>query len=383
MGPTKELYLQTIYLAKPEQLNDPAEDTVNVVWHGDEILWSNLITYYWRSFVASMITRGIFLPGHHALSPDYRPLESSELSTVVETEVVRLRERYNTQRAEVLAELSQRKSPVAYFDMRSMLSNLTPPEHYRFNQNPGLPPLDDFPSRFVQGMGRILLSEWRVACFTNDFTNPFLWSVYADDHAGVCLVFDRKSLQNLGPPQHCDAVEFEEVSYKLKKPEIEFFTNVPSLTVSEYKRLFTDESGVPSPLCPYLPEDRNKIRKAKEKQRDFSRSNLLTKQKYWEAEREVRMFCRLDLREDPNSDAAKYTVQYPIEALKGIIFGHRMTQEHRQAILDVILAKHYVFPMGEDFWFTEAQAQPDGSIRKKPYSPYVAWQHTFVYPKKR
>ena len=58
-------------------------------------------------------------------------------------------------------------------------------------------------------------------------------------------------------------MEFEEVSYKLKKPEIEFFTNVPSLTVSEYKRLFTDESGVPSPLCPYLPEDRNKIRKAK------------------------------------------------------------------------------------------------------------------------
>ena len=46
IGSRKELYRQTIYLAKPDQLNDPAEDTVNVVWHGDEILWPNLIAYY-------------------------------------------------------------------------------------------------------------------------------------------------------------------------------------------------------------------------------------------------------------------------------------------------------------------------------------------------
>ena len=142
-------------------------------------------------------------------------------------------------------------------------------------------------------MGKILLSEWRVACFTNDFTNPFLWSVYADDHAGVCLVFDRKSLQNLGPLQdRYDAVGLEEVSYQLKKPEIEFFTSLPSLTRSEYERLFTDENGVPSPKCPFLPEDESRIGEAREKQRESSRSNLLTKQKYYKAEKEVRMFCQ-------------------------------------------------------------------------------------------
>ena len=140
---------------------------------------------------------------------------------------------------------------------------------------------------------------------------------------------------------------------------------------------------MPSPICPFLPEDRDKIREARTKQRDFSRSNLLTKQKYWEQEKEVRLFCRLDSPEDPDSDPAKYTVQYPIEALKGVIFGRRTTLEHRQAILDVILSKHFVSPMDGDFWFTEAEPQPDGSIWKRPYSPYVAWQHTFVYPKKR
>ena len=172
IGSHKELYRQTIYLAKPEQLNDPAEDTVNVVWHGDEILWPNLITYYWRSFVASVITRSVFLPGHHALFPDYQPLESSELSSVVENEVLRLHERYGTQKARVLAELNQRKSPVSHFDLRSLLSKLTPPEHYRFSQLGGRPPLDDFPNKFVYAMGKILLSKWRVAGFTNDLPTP-------------------------------------------------------------------------------------------------------------------------------------------------------------------------------------------------------------------
>ena len=381
IGSHKELYRQTIYLAKPEQLNDPAEDTVNVVWHGDEILWPNLITYYWRSFVASLITRSVFLPGHHALLPDYQPLERSQLSPVVENEALRLRERYSTQRAEVLAELSQRKSPVPQFDLRSLLSKLTPPEHYRLSQLAGLPPLDDFPNRFVQAMGKILLSKWRVAGFTNDFTNPFLWSVYAEDHAGICLVFDRESLRNLRPPEDCESVELEEVSYQLKKPEIEFFANVPSLTVSEYKKLFTDESGMPSPNYPHLLEDKDNIRKAVERQNDFNRSNLLTKQKYWEAEKEVRMFSRLNLIWSGKDDPAMYTIQYPIDALKGVIFGSRTSQEHKQAILDIVLAKHYVSPMREDFWFTEAYSQPDGSIKKKPYSPYVDWQHTFVYPK--
>ena len=383
IGSHKELYRQTIYLAKPDQLNDHAEDTVHVVWHGDEILWPNLITYYWRSFVASAITRGLFLPGSHVLWPDYRPLENSELSEIVDNEVVRLHEHYSTQRAEVLGELCQHQPTVSYFELRSILLKLTPPQHYRFMRYPWVSSIDDFPGRFVQGMGKLLLSQWRVACFTNDFTNPFLWSVYADDHAGVCLVFDRKSLLNLRPPQDWGAVELEEVSYQIKKPEIEFFANVPSLTVSEYTKLFTDENGAPSPICPYLPEDKDKIRNARERQRDFSRSNLLTKQKHWEAEKEVRMFCRMDFPVALSPDPATYTVQYPIQALKGVIFGRRTTPEHRRAILDVVLAKHYISPIGQDFWFTEADPQPDGSIRKRFYHPYVGWQHEFVYPKKR
>ena len=128
IGSHKELYRQTIYLAKSDQLNDPAEDTVNVVWRGDEILWHNLIEFYWRSLVASAITRGLFLPGHHALLPDFRTLEESDLASVVDNEVIRLRERFTTQMADILTELSQRKSPISSFELQPLLSKLTPPE---------------------------------------------------------------------------------------------------------------------------------------------------------------------------------------------------------------------------------------------------------------
>ena len=67
IGTQKELYRQTCYLARPDQLNDVAEDTANVVWKGDAILWPNLIFYYWRSLAVSLQTGYVFLPGYHGL----------------------------------------------------------------------------------------------------------------------------------------------------------------------------------------------------------------------------------------------------------------------------------------------------------------------------
>ena len=195
-------------------------------------------------------------------------------------------------------------------------------------------------------------------------------------------MFDREALKSLEPPEHTAEVELDEVRYEMTKPEIEFFTNVPMLSQLEYERLFSDESGVPSPLCPFLPMNDEKRQQAWLQRSESSRENLLTKHLQWQAEQEVRMFCRSDLggimREEPN----RHTVQYPIRALKGIIFGERTEEEAKWDILEVILAKHYVSPIGNDFWFSQAAMQPDGSVYRQPYGPYVTWQHKFTYPQK-
>lgn len=375
IGTHKELYRQTCYLARPDELNDVAEDTVNVVWQGDAIVWPNLINYYWRSLAASRYTEYVFLPGYHWLVRE-------SLEEQLNASAGSFREACSEQYNQVLADLNHREKPVSGFELGTLLSKLIPPALQRAGPLLETSPLRDFPRRFVQAMGKLLLSEWGLACFTKDFRNPYLWSAYADQHRGICLVFDREALESLEPPEHTAQVELDDVRYEKTKPEIEFFTNVPMLSHLEYERLFSDENGVSSPLCPFLPMSDEKRQQAWLQRRESSRENLLTKHLQWQAEREVRMFCRSDwggvMREEPN----RHTVQYPIRALKGIIFGERTEDDAKQHILEVILAKHYVSPIGDDFWFSQASMQPDGSMYRRPYSPYVTWQHKFTYPQK-
>ena len=46
LGDYKELERQTIYFASPEQLNDPMEGFRDIVWSGDEIVWTNFFKHY-------------------------------------------------------------------------------------------------------------------------------------------------------------------------------------------------------------------------------------------------------------------------------------------------------------------------------------------------
>ena len=370
MGKHKELHRQTIYLARPDQLNDVAEDTVNVVWRGDEILWSNLTTYYWRSLAFSTMSGEVCLPGYN-----YVLEEDSPYAIGVELEARRLAEFYKDTRAQIVENLVERQQPVSSYALQSALGRVTP-NRIRTLLNAPIQPFDGFPAKFVQTMGKMLLSEYAVACFTKDYTNPFLWTTYADSNAGVCLVFNRELLKKTTAPANTSGVELADVVYRREKPAVEFFSNLPKMTEPEYRSLFTDENDRLSPLCPFLPKDREAIGKANQTRLRLSRDNLLTKHKQWEVEQEVRMFSisPVFLGEFSGPPSAQ-TVQYPIEALKGIIFGARVSGADKREILEVILSKHYAAPIKGDFWFEIAQPQVNGTMLRKPYDPYVSWKH--------
>ena len=46
LGKHQELEEQTIYFASPEELNDPMEGLRDIVWNGDEIVWTNFFKHY-------------------------------------------------------------------------------------------------------------------------------------------------------------------------------------------------------------------------------------------------------------------------------------------------------------------------------------------------
>lgn len=46
LGKYDELARREIYFASPDELNDPLEGYADVLWHGDAILWTNLLRHY-------------------------------------------------------------------------------------------------------------------------------------------------------------------------------------------------------------------------------------------------------------------------------------------------------------------------------------------------
>src|ERR1700730_4442035 len=61
----KELERHQIYLARPDELNDPMEGYKNVVWRGDPVLWENLLGHYvlallWTTLNCMLIDDGKF-----------------------------------------------------------------------------------------------------------------------------------------------------------------------------------------------------------------------------------------------------------------------------------------------------------------------------------
>ena len=49
----QELERQSIYFAKPDELNDPMEGFRNIVWRGDKIVWTNFLKHYIYCLVVS------------------------------------------------------------------------------------------------------------------------------------------------------------------------------------------------------------------------------------------------------------------------------------------------------------------------------------------
>ena len=381
-----ELSRQTLYLALPEQLNDPAEDTYNVVWEGDDIIWPNFLNYYLRCVAGSVVSGTIILPGYHfGLAP-----EDERIQDLIEDLASSFEKEQQETYGNVLSELLANPIPISSFELSRLLGRITPGENNKlFRQVNVLNPLafrfignyspQKFADQFVRQFGKLISSAWASVSFTRDFSNPFLWSAYADNHAGACLIFDRETIGYLTKRKDYGyELELAEVSYQLTKPEVNFFLKTPFITVREYERLHT-RNGLSS--TKRISDDAAKTEERRQERFHFIRSNLLTKQKYWEPEQEIRLYCTTTLT--PHgfcTNPGVRTIQYPITALKGIICGSRMPDADMDAVREIMIAKNSASPLPDGFEIYKAESRPDGSIQKRLITPY--WREEYQYPLK-
>ena len=76
LGEDGELETQTIYFASPAELNDPMEGFRDIVWHGDQIAWTNLFKHYINCVARTYLLVQIAADSD-VLTPDLIPVTSS------------------------------------------------------------------------------------------------------------------------------------------------------------------------------------------------------------------------------------------------------------------------------------------------------------------
>lgn len=410
IGARQELARQEIYLALPEELNDPMEGRVNLVFAGDEIIWPNFLSHYVRSLVyatswAALFSVGdfqgtsqIWMPGSHDLVSLKEHIESSASNLLKNDKVIAWIQLTSSG-------LASRNSSVSSDELVSLFQNfheellseyeICAPGYFRAFRNTALNPsalagtakrtgllsdilfseerlkavnslmtniweneIINFPvSHFERLKGRIH-RDWAAACFTTKKDSELMWTYYADGHRGACLIFDRPNLSLRNAGSNYVLHRLEEVRYVSEIPEIEFFSNIGRITGHEAKLLFTSPSGEISPIGRHIASDALRqpwVAELNEK----AIVHAATKLRAYDHESEVRIVgwspFELEVVEAKNR-----VLKYQSNSLRGIIFGERMPLSERSAIRDALLTKHLHSRM-DWFRFWEEETNPSGT----------------------
>lgn len=189
-------------------------------------------------------------------------------------------------------------------------------------------------------------SKQYFACFSKRNDNFLMWSHYANNHSGFCLIInapDKKIYQKPGCVKECvsytmpefympgfgftvlDVFEIRDVEY-VEEPQF----------LDGFKCFFNEFTS-------YVSSDEEYIaRKAEELQKEYG-STYLVKQKDWQYEEEARILLSISFPyitgATPTLSAYQRLFHYDPSHLVGIIIGAKMTDVERYRIKDIIAEK--------------------------------------------
>ena len=223
----------------------------------------------------------------------------------------------------------------------------------------------DFPSTYLEEIGRLLWPNWYTTCFANTCHNSSLWGHYGDKHKGICLIFEPVKTEkghsslNLsqGAGTNGKAIPFFAINYVDKPSKVDFFSFISSLPGDVIKRLwYTDDKGN---ISECFPSDRDSWLK---RYWDSFYRDITIKTKDWEYEQEYRLILQDNFGQLDEADKRK--LSYDFNSLKGIIFGINTSYEDKSRIVEIILNKCKKYNR-TDFKFYQAYYSPEnGDIRK-------------------
>ena len=236
----------------------------------------------------------------------------------------------------------------------------------------------DFPNIYLKEIERLLWPNWYTACFMKNYHNSSVWGHYADNHKGVCLIFESKQINGsngfelyYGAGNSVREIPLSEIRYVDKPAKVDFFTSIGRLTGKDAKEhWYTDEVGNISECASHIPlegdMDSDEMVDWRKRHWGSFYRDITVKTRDWEYEQECRLILEDGLRQfDDEKDRA---LIYDFNSLKGIIFGIKTSDEHRLRMkkknIEIIQRKCKDHNRTDFKFFQAYYSAEDGKIHK-------------------
>jgi len=188
----------------------------------------------------------------------------------------------------------------------------------------------EFPEIYVSQIIDMIYPHFYAVCFSKKNDDSSMWGNYADNHKGVCLIYEDDQLS----ADSTSRVKWQEpkaVNYGGEPIERNFFESLGQLTYPQVEGWLTGADGSFSECYTHMVENEEKWRdeywkgfQAKAYRKDVS----------WEHEEEYRIIIS-DTFHSFNDKKAR-ELKYDSTALKGVIFGIETSEFDKKSIIDAL-----------------------------------------------
>lgn len=205
----------------------------------------------------------------------------------------------------------------------------------------------DFPKVYVEQMKELIYPEGFIVCFSKKNNDSAMWGGYANNHKGVCLIYEtdenqaiKIKLSNIFSPQ-----KVKKVIYGGEVIERNFFETFGRLTYSQIKGWLTGSEGLSSCYDVFRNEE-----EWREKYWDAFEVKNYRKLKDWEHEDEYRVV--IDNAFYKYEELESRNIEYDPKSLKGIIFGINTSEYDKIRIVKKLFERKENF---DDFTFYQTE----------------------------
>ncbi len=223
-----------------------------------------------------------------------------------------------------------------------------------------------FPQAYPDALERLAYPPWGAACFYRSPPTASLWAAYADEHKGVCLIFDpnlsgeKPSLKIKSQAlQFNQTLPLDEVTYSGEYKALDFFRRIGQLPMHKLHQTWYSADGSTSPIFEEIRGNEEEWRR--KYWSDFSPA-LTSKSKDWQHEVEHRIILTSFLSQLATPE--ERTALYDFTSLHGIIFGINTSMEHKIEVMKIVDQK--CREHGRSIEFYQARYSPEGKTVVSP-----------------